>query len=152
MFARLVGRASLMRRFWKAWLWHLAVVAWLPGLFLPFRLASTAASTFRKSLIMILWIQAHLEGYGFDLQNPEAVMRGEKPIVKEVRWNWINLCGPLILQIGPFIYKAVTVKDSVNMSNGETNLKYGNDGKTLTFRPRWDWWLRVTGMTLVPHP
>ena len=29
-------------------------------------------------------IQAHLEGYGFHLQNPEAVMRGEKPIVKEV--------------------------------------------------------------------
>jgi len=66
-------------------------------------------------------VQAHLEGYGFDLQNPEAVMRGEKPIVKE---------------IGPFIYKAVTVKDSVNISNGESNLKYGEDGKTLTFRPR----------------
>ena len=30
-------------------------------------------------------LQAHLEGYGFDLQNPEEVMRGEKPIVKEVR-------------------------------------------------------------------
>ena len=30
------------------------------------------------------FIQAHLEGYGFHLQNPEAVMRGEKPIVKEV--------------------------------------------------------------------
>ena len=39
-------------------------------------------------------------------------------------------------QIGPFIYKAVTIKDSVNMSNGESNLKYGEDGKTLTFRPR----------------
>ena len=107
---------------------------------------------FARAWSWFLWIQAHLEGYGFDLQNPEAVMRGEKPIVKEVRRNWIKLCGPLILQIGPFIYKAVTVKDSVNMSNGETNLKYGDDGKTLTFRPRWDWWLRVTGMTLVPHP
>jgi len=66
-------------------------------------------------------VQAHLEGYGFHLQNPEAVMRGEKPIVKE---------------IGPFVYKAVTIKDSVNKSNGESNLVYGEDGKTLTYRPR----------------
>ena len=70
-------------------------------------------------------------------------MRGEKPIVKEVRDSW-NMADHKILlkpqmphfQIGPFIYKAVTVKDSVNMSNGESNLKYGEDGKTLTFRPR----------------
>jgi hypothetical protein len=65
-------------------------------------------------------VQAHLSGYGFHVTNPEAVMRGEKPILEEV---------------GPFVYKAVTVKDSVNQS-GEVNLNYNADGETLTYRPR----------------
>merc|ERR1712179_892989 len=43
-------------------------------------------------------VQAHLSGYGFSVTNPEEVMRGEKPILKE----------------GPFVYKAVTIKDSVD--------------------------------------
>ena len=38
-------------------------------------------------------------------------------------------------QVGPFVYKAVTVKDSVN-SDGSENLVYGEDGRTLTYRPR----------------
>ena len=38
-------------------------------------------------------------------------------------------------EVGPFVYKAVTVKDSVN-SDGSENLVYGEDGRTLTYRPR----------------
>ena len=39
-------------------------------------------------------------------------------------------------QVGPFVYKAVTVKDSVNYSSGNTNLQYDDNGETLTYRPR----------------
>ena len=48
-------------------------------------------------------------------------MRGKKPVLKE---------------IGPFVYKAVTVKDSIDKDTGKENLEYNDDGETLTYRPR----------------
>eukprot|EP00092_Neocalanus_flemingeri_P038999 GFUD01042454.1.p1 GENE.GFUD01042454.1~~GFUD01042454.1.p1 ORF type:complete len:596 (+),score=215.72 GFUD01042454.1:176-1963(+) len=66
-------------------------------------------------------VQAHLTTYSFHVTNPEAVMQGKKPIVKEV---------------GPFTYKAVTVKDSVDKDTGKENLDFNEDGETLTYRPR----------------
>jgi len=66
-------------------------------------------------------VQAHLTGYGFHVTNPEEVIKGEKPVLEEV---------------GPFIYKAVTVKDSVDEETGKVNLEYNDDGETLTYRPR----------------
>lgn len=66
-------------------------------------------------------VQAHLTAYGFHVKNPESVIQGRKPIVEEV---------------GPFVYKAVTVKDSVDHGTAKINLKYEDDGDTLTYRPR----------------
>ena len=66
-------------------------------------------------------VQAHLTGYGFHVTNHEEVQQGEKPILKEV---------------GPFVYKAVTVKDSVDQDTGKEHLDYNEDGETLTYRPR----------------
>merc|ERR1719350_1370734 len=66
-------------------------------------------------------VQPHLTGYGFHVTNPEAVMRGKKPVLKE---------------IGPFVYKAVTVKDSVDKDTGKEHLEYNDGGETLTYRPR----------------
>jgi len=66
-------------------------------------------------------VQAHLEGYAFSVLNPEEVMNGAKPKLKEV---------------GPFIYKAVTVKDSVDFDTKNVNLKYNEDGEHLTYRQR----------------
>ena len=66
-------------------------------------------------------VQAHLTGYAFHVTNPEAVQRGEKPVLEEV---------------GPFVYKAVTVKDSVDQDTRKDHLEYNEDGETLTYRPR----------------
>ena len=63
----------------------------------------------------------HVSGYAFHVTNPEKVQQGEKPILKEV---------------GPFIYKAVTVKDSVDFGSTNVNLKYDENGDTLTYRAR----------------
>ena len=59
-------------------------------------------------------VQPHLEAYAFHVTNPNAVLEGKKPILKEV---------------GPFVYKSTTVKDSDN------NVKFWSDA-TLTYRPR----------------
>ena len=39
-------------------------------------------------------------------------------------------------QVGPFVYKAVTVKDSVDHDTGHVNLEYDENGESLTYRPR----------------
>ena len=66
-------------------------------------------------------VQAHLTAYSFHVTNPEAVMRGKKPILQEV---------------GPFVYKAVNLKDSVNKDTGKENIDFNEDGETLTYRLR----------------
>jgi len=66
-------------------------------------------------------VQAHLTGYAFHVTNPEEVQQGGKPVLQEV---------------GPFIYKAVTVKDSVDQETRKEHLEYNQDGETLTYRPR----------------
>jgi hypothetical protein len=60
-------------------------------------------------------VDAHLTGYAFHVTNPEDVVMGMKPILQEV---------------GPFVYKSVTVKDS------RDNIKFNEDGETLTYKPR----------------
>jgi len=60
-------------------------------------------------------VQPYLTGYAFNVTNPEEVVLGMKPILQEV---------------GPFVYKAVTVKDS------RDNVEFNEDGETLTYRPR----------------
>lgn len=60
-------------------------------------------------------VQPHLEGYAWNVTNPDEVAQGAKPILVEV---------------GPFIYKAITIKDT------RDNLKFNDDGETLTYRPR----------------
>jgi len=66
-------------------------------------------------------VQAHLTAYSFHVTNPEAVMQGKKPILEEV---------------GPFVYKAVNLKDSVNKDTGKENMEFNEDGETLTYRLR----------------
>jgi len=60
-------------------------------------------------------VQPYLTGYAFNVTNPDEVVLGMKPILEEV---------------GPFVYKAVTVKDS------RDNINFNEDGETLTYRPR----------------
>ena len=59
-------------------------------------------------------VQPHLYGYAFHVTNPEAVLAGRKPILEEK---------------GPYVYKAVTVKDS------DDNIVW-HDDDTITYRPR----------------
>ena len=54
-------------------------------------------------------------GYAFHVTNPDDVVMGMKPILQEV---------------GPFVYKSVTIKDS------RDNLVFNEDGETLTYKPR----------------
>lgn len=60
-------------------------------------------------------VQPYLTGYAFNVTNPDEVLKGMKPVLQEV---------------GPFVYKAVTVKNSRN------NIVFNEDGETLTYRPR----------------
>merc|ERR1711970_474918 len=43
---------------------------------------------------------------------------------------------PVLQEVGPFIYKAVTVKDSVDQETRKEHLEYNQDEETLTYRPR----------------
>ena len=43
---------------------------------------------------------------------------------------------PILEEIGPFVYKAVTVKDSVDFGSDKSNLKIDEDDGTITYRPR----------------
>lgn len=65
-------------------------------------------------------IGAHLTGYGFHVENPEEVAQGAKPRLKEV---------------GPFVYQALTIKDTVE-KDGSSNIHFNEDGQTLTYSPR----------------
>ena len=74
--------------------------------------ALTEGSTFENWLRPP--IDTYLKMYAFNLKNPNAVMRGRKPILEEV---------------GPFVYKIVTLKDTDN------NIRFWEDG-TLSYRQR----------------
>ena len=43
---------------------------------------------------------------------------------------------PVLQEVGPFVYKAVTVKDSLDMDTGDPNMKFDSMGSTITYRPR----------------
>lgn len=66
-------------------------------------------------------VDSHLTGYGWNVTNPEEVIMGKKPILK---------------QIGPFIYKAIYIKDSINQETREEELTFDEDGPTITYKPR----------------
>lgn len=55
------------------------------------------------------------EGYVFVVLNPEGIMRGEKPQVREQ---------------GPYVYSSTTVKDS------DDNMVWHDEDGTLEYRPR----------------
>ena len=46
-----------------------------------------------------------------------------------------SLTKPASPQVGPFVYQALTIKDTVE-EDGKSNLRYNEDGTTLTYRPR----------------
>lgn len=60
-------------------------------------------------------VQPHLTIYAFNLTNPQEVLLGAKPHVQEV---------------GPFVYKTVTLKDTDN------TLHWGQNGEEIIYRPR----------------
>ncbi len=60
-------------------------------------------------------VTPYLSGYAFHIKNPDAVLRGKKPILEER---------------GPYVYKSVTVKDA------DDNMVWGDGDGTLTYRAR----------------
>ena len=72
-------------------------------------------------------VQPYLSGYVFSVTNPEEVMQGAKPVLDE---------------IGPFTYKAVTIKDSIDYETNKPQLEFNDDdGETLTYRQRYFYFL-----------
>eukprot|EP00096_Caligus_rogercresseyi_P014060 TRINITY_DN659_c0_g1_i6.p1 TRINITY_DN659_c0_g1~~TRINITY_DN659_c0_g1_i6.p1 ORF type:complete len:605 (-),score=179.40 TRINITY_DN659_c0_g1_i6:570-2384(-) len=60
-------------------------------------------------------VQPHLSAYAFHVENPEGVLKGEKPRLKEV---------------GPFVYSSTTLKDTDN------SLRWSPERDALTYQPR----------------
>jgi hypothetical protein len=60
-------------------------------------------------------VTAYLTGYAFHVTNPEAVLRGAKPVVMEK---------------GPYVYRSDTDKDS------DSSLEWDDSDGTITYRPR----------------
>jgi len=107
----------------------LFIILWLLVLFFGPSFLSTlimsSMSLSPASARLAAWlvppVDAHLTVYAFNLTNPDQVLQGEKPELQEV---------------GPFVYKAVTVKDSLDPETSLPNLKYDSSGSTITYRPR----------------
>ena len=76
-------------------------------------------------------------GYAFSVENSDEVIQGKKPKLKEVILSsfFFSIIYTLS-KVGPFVYKAVTVKDSVDHDSGHVNLQYDENGESLTYRPR----------------
>ena len=71
------------------------------------------------------WLDPPVENsvkfYLFHVTNPVAVTNGYKPVLEEV---------------GPFVYKTITKKDSIDQNTGKSSLEFNEDSSTLTYRPR----------------
>ena len=73
-------------------------------------------------------VQARLTVFCFHVANSEEVLGGARPVLEEV---------------GPFVYRSRIEKNSKDHNTGKDSLEYNQDGKTLTYRPRYDT-VRVT--------
>ena len=82
---------------------------------------SLSPASARLAAWLVPPVDAHLTVFAFNLTNPDQVLQGEKPVLQEV---------------GPFIYRAVTVKDSLDLKTGHSNLNFDYSGSTITYRPR----------------
>ena len=109
-------------------MWSLLIVQWL------LTWSSTVESKAPKPKTMALspgsealqsWLDPPVETsvkfYLFHVTNPVAVTRGSKPILEEV---------------GPFVYKTINIKDSLDQHTGRSSLIFNEDSSTLTYRPR----------------
>ena len=82
---------------------------------------SLSPASARLAAWLVPPVDAHLTVFAFNLTNPDQVLQGEKPVLQEV---------------GPFVYRAVTVKDSLDLETGHSNLIFDSSGSTITYRPR----------------
>ena len=67
-------------------------------------------------------VQSRLTVFGFHVANSEEVLGGARPVLEEV---------------GPFVYSSRIEKNSKDHQTGRDSLHYNQDGKTLTYRPRY---------------
>jgi len=66
-------------------------------------------------------VDSALVGYGWNITNPDEVLKGEKPVLQE---------------IGPYVYKAIYIKDSIDQETRKEHIAFNDDGETLTYSPR----------------